>query len=144
MENIHISEFPAKMQRCIDLTANAAYDNGSLAGAKIAAMVLLKNKPICIGFNSRKTHTLQKKYGKNEHAICIHAEIDAIRKACFHVDQEDFGKLTMVVIRSKKNKDWGLAKPCSHEGAGCQAALAAFGIKNVYYSTDETGILVKL
>lgn len=143
-EHIHISEFSNKMQRYIELTANASYDHIGAASAKIAALVLYKNRPICIGYNSHTTHPLQKKYGKNEHAICVHAEIDAIQKACFHIDREDFNKLTMIVMRSKKNKEWGLAKPCLHHGSGCQAALKAFNIKNVYYSTDETGYLEKL
>jgi pyrimidine deaminase RibD-like protein len=137
----HYKELPVRLQKYIEFTANAAFDHDGIAGAKMACLILLKNRPITIGFNQIKTHTLQAKYGKNSKAICMHAEIDSIRKALNHISPDDLSKVTMIIMRSKKNGDWGMARPCINKygtGAGCQAAIAAFGIPTVIYSTDDT------
>lgn len=141
MSKINYKTLAGRTQRYIEFTANAAYDNEGAANAKVASLLLLKNRPIAIGYNSLKTHTLQSKYGKNAKAICLHAEIDVIRKSLNHINVDDLSRCTMIIMRAKKNGDWGLAKPCCHSNGtlGCHSALNAFGIKNVIYSTNENG-----
>jgi deoxycytidylate deaminase len=57
------------------------------------------------------------------------------------VHKDDLRKATLFVHRVKMQRsestEWsdGMARPCS----GCMAAIAAFGIKRVIYSTEEHG-----
>ena len=108
---------------------------------KLAAAVVMRNKIISIGINQMKSHTFQKKYGRNDESIFLHAETDAIKNALKVIDMEELSKCNLYIVRVKKPKPkskewvWGLAKPCS----GCQRAIATFGIRNVIYTTDITG-----
>lgn len=117
-----------------------ARDVTPVASARIAAFIVLNNSVISVGVNSVKTSPFQKRWGKNETAICIHAEISAIKNALKKIDTQSLKNTTMYIARAKKNgqkgKDvFGLAKPC----LGCQRAIAAFGIKKVYHTTDVHG-----
>jgi tRNA(Arg) A34 adenosine deaminase TadA len=98
------------------------------------------------GKNSKKSHPFQKRFGKHEDAIYLHAEIDVIKN--FIEDNShgvsrgsitDLSNCTLYVLRIKQEGRDGpiipaLAKPCS----GCMGAVARFGIKNVYYSTNNS------
>ncbi len=106
--------------------------------ARIAAAITLKKEVIAVGYNSTKTHPFQKKYSHHPDAICIHAENDAIMQALRTHSSNDLKQASIYVVRAKRterdsNFSKGLAKPCE----GCQRALASFGIKRVYYSTNE-------
>lgn len=112
------------------------------ANARIAASIWDGNLYLDDGYNSLKTHPFQKKYGKNENCIHLHAEINAICNATRTLASGSLKGCTMVVVRAKKASPrgpwvWGMARPCE----GCQRAIVAFGIKNVWYSTNETGVL---
>ena len=102
-----------------------------VANHRLAASLIHKNNIISIGFNKKKTHPFQRQYAKNEDAIYLHAEIDCIINAMRN-GEEDMSKYSLYVLRAKKDGN-GLAKPCE----GCQRAIAAMGIKKVYYTTDE-------
>jgi tRNA(Arg) A34 adenosine deaminase TadA len=127
-------------QRRLNDLFNLARDHHPTDLASIVASIYISNRLVSYGFNSRKTHPLQYKYSKNSKAICIHAEIDAIRNALRVVDHNALSSssATMYIARAKspaqrKPKSlMGLAKPCS----GCARAIAAFGIRNVYYTED--------
>jgi tRNA(Arg) A34 adenosine deaminase TadA len=105
---------------------------------KFAAAVVYRNRIISIGMNSMKSHPLQAKYSKNEHAIFLHSEIAAIKNALRELEVDDLTKCDIYITRVKKEKPfskkfvWGLAKPCP----GCQRAIAEFGIKRVIYTCD--------
>jgi tRNA(Arg) A34 adenosine deaminase TadA len=109
--------------------------------AKVAAAVVRNNRIVSIGINANKSHPMAAKFGKNEQAIFLHAEIAAIKNALKEVDVDDLEKMEMYVVRVKKPKPfskkwvWGLAKPC----VGCQRAIAEFGLRRVVYTTDEHG-----
>lgn len=117
---------------------NLARDHHPTDLASVVASIYISNRLVSYGFNSRKTHPLQYKFSKNSQAICIHAEIDAIRNALRIVPEPILSSATMYIARAKspaprKPKSlMGLAKPCS----GCARAIAAFGIRNVYYTED--------
>lgn len=109
---------------------------------KLAACLVIRNEIISVGFNSDKSHPLQKRFSKNTEAIFKHAEVDCIIKALKIVDEEDLKDATLYVHRVKKqNKgdaNWvtGMAEPCP----GCAKAIEHFGIKRTVYSTDEEGL----
>lgn len=112
---------------------------------KLAAAIVCRNKIISVGMNSMKSHPMAAKYGKNEHAVYLHSEVDCIKNALREIDIDDFAKCDLYVVRVKKPKPFskqyifGLAKPC----CGCERAIAAFGIKRVIYTTDEGGYKVE-
>lgn len=86
---------------------------------------------ITTGRNSRKTHPLMAKFGRNSKSICLHAEIDAIRNAIRRgLDPEG---ATMYVARVTRDGKPALAKPCE----GCQRAIVAFGIKDVQWTGEN-------
>lgn len=111
----------------------------TLNRAKLAACLVIRNEIISVGFNSYKTHPLQKKFAKNIEAIFKHAEVDCIINALRHVEQEELAKATLYVYRVKKltkdNNFWsdGYAEPC----IGCKSAIEYFKIKKAVFSTEE-------
>lgn len=108
---------------------------------KMASAIVYRNRIISVGMNSMKSHPLQAKYAKNEHAIFLHSEIAAIKNALREVDVDDLSKCEIYVARVKKEKPFtkkyvlGLAKPCP----GCERAIAEFGLKRVVYTCDDGG-----
>lgn len=96
---------------------------------RMAAVLKTKDGKTHVGFNSKKTHPLAKRFGRNSQAICLHAEVDAIRKA-IRSGSETFGS-SLYVARILKNGTPAMAKPCP----GCQRAIIAFGIKEVEWTT---------
>lgn len=107
--------------------------------ARIVSAIVYRGDLLAIGHNQMKTHPFQARYGKNKDSIYLHAEISTIHKALKELDLEDLEMCTLYVCRvkyySSANKiDFvsGLACPC----AGCQRAIATFGIKKVYFSQE--------
>jgi len=106
---------------------------------KLAAAIVYRNRIISVGLNSMKSHPMAAKYGKNQHAIFLHAEVAAIKNALREIGVDDFSKCDIYITRVKKEKPftkkfvWGLAKPC----AGCERAIAEFGLKRVIYTCDD-------
>ena len=110
---------------------------------KLAACLVIRNEIVSVGFNSDKSHPLQKKFSKNIDAIFKHAEVDCIIKALKVVDEDDLKDATLYVHRVKKqskgDSNWvtGLAEPCP----GCAKAIEHFNIKRTVYSTEEEGLI---
>ena len=127
-------------QRIMGFLRRQAIDVEPVKSARLSAAVVIKNNIVSLGNNSYRTHPFQAKYGKNPEAICLHAEVKAIRNALNHIDANDMRKATMMVYRVKKSNntkraEWvdGLAKPCD----GCMGAILEFGFKRIIYSTND-------
>jgi len=109
---------------------------------KFAAAVVFRNRIVSIGLNSMKSHPMAAKYGKNPHAIFLHAEVAAIKNAMREMEVDELSKCEIYITRVKKEKPftnkfvWGLAKPC----IGCERAIAEFGLKRVIYTCDDGDI----
>ena len=108
---------------------------------RFAAAVVYRNKIVSIGYNRKKSHPFQAKYAKNPEAIFLHAEVHAIKNALREINVEELKNTELYITRVKKPKAgdknfvWGLSKPC----AGCERAIAEFGIKRTIYTCDEVG-----
>lgn len=112
-----------------------AEDVSPIKTARIAAAVVYKSEIVSIGVNSYKSDPLQAKYSKNEHAIYLHAEIAAIKKALKRINKDELKKCTLYIVRRKHKNGIlcdGLAKPC----VGCQRAIDTYGIPSVIYTKD--------
>lgn len=107
----------------------AAIAHPGCANAKVVAAIVRK-RILAFGFNNYKTHPLQKQYARNPASLCLHAEIDAIARLGHQAKGAD-----LYVARVLKNGTPAMAKPCQ----GCVRAIAAFGIRNVYYTTHNGG-----
>ena len=91
-----------------------------------------------IGCNSEKTHPIQYYYNKyrnnnrNEYFVPkLHAEINCIN-SIRHLDI-NFQKVKLYIYRVLNDKPYGISRPCP----SCMAAIKDFGIKNIYYTTDD-------
>ena len=128
--------------KVFDMLERLAVDNPGTRGRfKLAAGIVYKKHLIATGVNSYKSHPLMTQFGKNSDAICIHAEIDAIKNALRLVTQDQLARCDMYILRVKRSGESknsplvrAIARPCE----GCQRAIVHFGIRNVYYTVDQT------
>jgi tRNA(Arg) A34 adenosine deaminase TadA len=124
-----------KQEDIIKTLEKIAEDASPISAARIAAAIVYKGEILSIGVNSYKSDPLQAKFSKNEHAIYLHAEIAAIKKALKRVSRDDLKKCTLYIVRRKKHNGImcnGLAKPC----AGCQRAIDTYQIPCVFYTKE--------
>lgn len=84
---------------------------------------------IAVGFNQRKSHPLQARFGKNKDSIYLHAEIHCIANALKVISYKELKHCTLYVIRIQEQ---GLTNsaPCK----GCTSAINAFNIGKVVHS----------
>ena len=112
--------------------------------AKLAAALAIRGRIVSFGINKWITHPFQQRYGKNEFSPYWHAETNAVFNALKRIDVNDLHKTSLYVVRvkrpSERSKDWvlGLARPCR----GCRKCIYEFGIKTVFYSTDENSYVI--
>lgn len=108
---------------------------------KLGCVIVYKKKIISTGFNSDKTHPLQKEYNKLRYPDdntphCIHAEIHALMPLR-HTDI-DWSRVQLYVYRIKKDSpnQSGYARPCP----ACMAYIKSLGIKDIYYTTTSSPV----
>lgn len=126
-----------KDRQTLNLLWDLAKEREPVAAARVVAGLYFKNELVSVGFNRRKTHPLQKEFGKNDNSIYLHAEIDAIIQARKYLSESEFSKVSLFIARrkfeeNKKNEVWGLAKPCP----GCMRAIRYFKINRVIHTCD--------
>lgn len=128
-----------KLERAWNILERVAIANEPVSRSRIAALLVHRNEIISVGYNKMKSHPMAKRFQKHEEALYLHAEIDCIKNALRIVDVDYLSKCTMYVLRVKHpendNKKFirGMAKPC----CGCVMAIETFGIKKVYFTTNE-------
>jgi deoxycytidylate deaminase len=109
-----------KLNRIFTLARNASHLSDYKI--KIGAVLIRNGNPIAVGFNKNKTHP---KYRFN-----IHAEMSAILSTN---GQEDSRGDTMFIFRETADGVPGMSRPC----LDCIASLRSYGVKRVYYTTNE-------
>lgn len=131
-------------EKIVEMLTRLAIENPGVQGRfKLAAGIVYRKHLIATGINSYKSHPLMYEWGRNADSIFLHAEIDAIKNALRLITQEQLSKCDMYIVRVKqksiKDKSWihGLAKPCD----GCRRAIESFGLKNIYFTTDDNTIM---
>lgn len=125
----------SKIERIMEHLALIGEDVSPVSNAKVVSCVYFRKKIISIGISQYKTHPFQYEYSKNEHAIFLHAEVDAINKARFRITEKEMKNATLFVCRVKidagtRINTYGISKPCE----GCEKCIRAYGVKNVYYT----------
>jgi len=125
----------AKEEKQLRRAANAAQFS-DFKKQQLGAVLTYKNKVLAVGWNSTKTHPLQKEYNKlrfeeDNTPHSLHAEMSAILSAR-HLDV-DWTECTMYVSRQLKSGKSGMARPCP----SCMAALKKLGIPKIVYTTYD-------
>lgn len=137
---MHIS-YRTDPRRFFNMLNKIASNITPVANARLAACLVYKGDIISIGFNRRKSHPFQRKYGTTQEAIYFHAEIDAIHEAKKILTPEGMSKSSLFVSRmkwfdsNKRKMIPGMACPCE----GCKKAISEYKISKVYYSLDNEG-----
>ena len=130
--------------KIFNILSKIAFNVDPVGSARIATAITFRNTIIAVGTNKKKTHPFQAQYGKNKESIYLHGEIDVIKNALKFISQDELSRASLYICRikyydeTKKSLEFGLAKPC----AGCERAIATFGIKKVFYSLEKEGYQV--
>jgi deoxycytidylate deaminase len=110
---------------------------------KHSALITYKNEVISLACNRFKSHPFQKKFGRADEAIFLHAEISAIKQALRRLSLKELSKSSLYVVRVSINSDnnpiFCYSKPCE----GCMRAIEEFDIQKVLY-TNEDGKFISL
>jgi deoxycytidylate deaminase len=94
--------------------------------------LLRRNAVMSIGWNRPfKTHPLAARFGYKFNSI--HSELNAITKYDGRIT--DLSRFTLVNVRLDKAGDVRMSRPCET----CQLMLAAFGVSEVWYTTNDGG-----
>ena len=102
----------------------------------IGCIAVYQGQVIGIGFNTNKTHPVQKFYNKyrtpSDYILPkLHAEISCINQIK-HLDI-NFSKVKLYIYRIRKDQPFGLSRPCP----SCMAAIKDLGIRDIYYTTND-------
>ena len=102
----------------------------------IGCVAVYQGQVIGLGFNTNKTHPIQKfynRYREQSDAMLpkLHAEISCINQIK-HLDI-NFSKVKLYIYRIRKDQPFGLSRPCP----SCMAAIKDLGIRDIYYTTND-------
>lgn len=102
----------------------------------IGCIAVYQGQVIGLGFNTNKTHPVQKFYNKYRNpSDCIlpklHAEISCINQ--IKNLNINFSKVRLYIYRIRKDQPFGLSRPCP----SCMAAIRDLGIRDIYYTTND-------
>ena len=108
---------------------------------KVVSFLCYKGKIVNFGVNSSKTSPLQFRYRQKTPLATIenfldkeHAEINCLRRT--YLGELDIKKVEFVIISKRNDGNYRLARPC----CTCMAALKDFGIKKIWYTTNNNTI----
>lgn len=99
------------------------------------AVIVIRNEVIAVGYNRRKTSPMQAHWAEKAGrpaAIWLHAEMSALQKLGYGARDLHLG-LGKIFVYRETARGLGIAKPCEI----CTLALKAFGIMNIYYTSEE-------
>lgn len=101
-------------------------------------IAVYKSTIIGAGFNTNKTHPIQKYYnryreepGNSHFSPKLHAEINCLNQIR-HLDI-DFSKVKLYIYRARNDRAYSLSRPCP----SCMAAIKDLGVKDIYYTSDD-------
>lgn len=100
-------------------------------------VVVYKNRIIEAGFNTCKTHPIQRKYNELRFSCewsphYMHAEVHALSQL-IHNNDINWSKVHIYVYREHKNGIRAMARPCK----SCMQLIKDLGIKYIHYTTED-------
>lgn len=102
----------------------------------VGCIAVYRRKIIGVGFNTDKTHPVQKYYNRfrdssETFSPKLHTEINCMNKIKnFNIN---FNKVKLYIYRIRKDVSFGMARPCP----SCMSAIKDLGIKDIYYTTND-------
>ena len=105
----------------------------------IGCVAVYKNHVLAVGYNTNKTHPIQKRYNKYRNMIyentepksSIHSEISCLMQI---KDMDiDFVKVELYIYREDRNGNLAMCRPC----AACMKMIDDLGIKKIHYTTNS-------
>lgn len=115
--------------------ASQVAEISDFAKINIGCIAVYQGTIIGVGFNTNKTHPMQKKYNRYRNGEIfipkLHAEINYLNSIRYL--DINFSKVKLYIYRKRKSAKYGICRPCP----SCMAAIKDLGIKHVYYTTDE-------
>lgn len=103
---------------------------------KLGVVIVKQNKIIAKGFNSLKTHPMQKLYNKRRENFTkdlpdhpIHAEMQALNS----IKHMDLSNAEMFIVRVGRDGGFKMAKPCD----ACLTKIYERDLKKIHYTTEE-------
>lgn len=97
---------------------------------------------LSVGFNTTKTHPAQKRYNQFRDIVegncdgtihhSLHAEIMCLN-GLSPADKSRADHIKLYIYRQRRDQPHGLARPCK----ACMAAIREFGIRHIYYTTND-------
>ena len=130
-----------KLERCFTMAKNAS-SFSDFPKIKIGAVIICKNKVLSVGWNVRKETPMQKKFNEyrnfdpEKNLNSAHAEMIALDRLIKSQIEVDYSKCSIFIYREHKNGDLALARPCP----ACEAALRSIGIRDIYYTGNNSYI----
>jgi deoxycytidylate deaminase len=139
MNNIKI--IPKYIKRIMNLARQASFLSDYL-NHDVGAVIFDKRKIYVVEHNECKSLPMQKEYNSCrgfEDDTCKHfghAEIRALHKLInlYYNKNLNYKHLSIFIYREHHNGEYALAKPCK----ACEAALKEIGIKDIYYTGDNS------
>jgi tRNA(Arg) A34 adenosine deaminase TadA len=123
----------------LDFLTREAAALETTGGARVAAVLVYRNKPVAMGYNHKKSNPFCAYFSKNDEAIFFHAETHAIFKALKDVDERILQKATLYIARVKYTPNtrkkimlWGRSRPCK----GCMKCISYYNIPRIVYTEE--------
>lgn len=126
-----------KKHRAYFNAARAVSNLSDFPRVNIGCVIVYGHKIISSGFNSMKSHPLQRKYNTyrfdvdGESAHTLHAETQALLPLIGRNDI-DFSRVSLYTYRQCKNGCLANARPCT----SCMALIRSLGIRHIYYTNE--------
>ena len=128
-----------KSHRAYFKTAKAIAELSDFPRVKIGCCAVYKHKIVSSGCNSTKTNPTQKRFNVHrfdaDTPATIHAELSCLLPLINRKDI-DFGNVSLYIYREHKSGDLALSRPC----ASCEALIKSLGIRNIYYTGNQSYI----
>jgi hypothetical protein len=117
-------------QRCVSLSRDlAVFDSENTQ--KHLSFLCVRSKIFASGMNEKwKSDRLANRFNYRFNAV--HSELKCLKPHLRFID--NFDKFTLVNVRINRNGEIMFAKPCNT----CINMLDFFGVRNVFYSVNET------
>jgi deoxycytidylate deaminase len=122
-----------KQKRILNILRTLAMSGDTVRSSRHAACIVYKNDIIAFGQNKFKSRPFQQKFSKNEKAIFIHAETEAIYNALKRLTVDELAKSKLYVLRLRKDHKVSNSCPCD----GCKKAIKTFNIKQVFFTSEN-------
>jgi len=119
------------------LAAKKAASMSTFYKCHTGCVVVYKGDIISSGYNSSKTHPLQKEYNKERFdgdntPHYMHAEIHAL-SSLISDEEINWRKVHIYIYRIYNKTSFSLARPCP----ACMKLIKHLGIQHIHYTTDD-------